>query len=87
MAATKVPPSFTTGESRAGDHSSVEGEILSRLSHTHVFYPKKNKIILDDIEVSIRGIKYSASIFPSKHGREGRGYFLALKPQHAGPDF
>ena len=78
-------PALAGGQPHSDEHGSVKDEMIARLSHNHPLFRDDNATVFDDVETATRGTKFAPSIAPFKRARDGRGAFLALKEQHAGP--
>ena len=77
-------PPLELNEPHSVEHGSVIQEMVHRLSHTNALFRTDNAAVFDDVELGVRGTKYTASIAPFKRAKDGRGAFLALKAQHCG---
>ena len=66
------------------EHGSVGGELISRVSHTHLAFRDDNSDIYHDLEEATRHTQYTASLSPFKRTKDGRGAYFALVTQYAG---
>ena len=80
-----VAPPLAPNYAHSIEHGSIMQEMVHRFSHTHALFAYDNAKVFDDLELAIRNMKYASSIAPFKRAKDGRGGFLALKAQHAGP--
>ena len=81
-----TPPALAPNEPHSTEHGSVMEEMTQRFSHNHALYRTDNSAVFDDIEAATRGTKYASSIAPHKSPfKDGRGAFMSIKSQHAGP--
>ena len=78
-------PALAADMPHSDEHGSIQEELKMRISHTGALYRDDNQCVFDDIEAATRGTKYAASIAPFKRRRDGRGAFMALRAQFAGP--
>ena len=67
------------------EHGSLKAEMVARYSHDHALFKTDNGLIFDDIEEATRGSRYQPTITPFKRGKNGRGAYIALRDQFAGP--
>ena len=85
VAVAAVAPPLAPNETHSIEHGSIMQEMVHRFSHAHALFAYDNSKVWDDLELATRNTKYSSSIAPFKRAKNGRGAFLALKAQHAGP--
>lgn len=78
-------PALAADMPHSDEYGSIQEELKMRISHAGALYRDDNQCVFDDIESATRGTKYAASIAPFKRRRDGRGAFMALKAQFAGP--
>lgn len=83
--ATPAPP-LLRNKPHSEAHGSIEGEMISRLSHTSPIFRDDNAQIYHYLEEATRSTVYSSSLKPFQRSKNGRGAFLALMSQHAGKD-
>ena len=67
------------------EHGSLKDEMKARFSHQHPLFGTDNGSVFDDLEEATRGTKYQPTITPFKRAKDGRGAYMALKEQFAGP--
>ena len=67
------------------EHGSLKNEIVARYSHTHALFGTDNGLVFDDIEEATRGSRFQPTIMPFKRSKNGRGAYMALRDQFAGP--
>ena len=79
-------PPLANNKPHSTEHGSVEGDLITRASHTHPLYRDDNAGVYYDIETAVRGTQYAASIKPFQRTKDGRGAFQSLCGQHAGDD-
>ena len=53
-------------------------------SHSHALFRNDNGELFDDLEVALRGTKYSSTVVRYKESRNGLACYQALTSQHAG---
>jgi hypothetical protein len=68
------------------EHGSVEDDLIAHASHTHPLFRDDNSAVYFDLEEATRTTSYAASIKPFQRLKDGRGAWLALLNQYAGPD-
>ena len=56
----------------------MKGEMISRFSHTHALFRDDNGAVYDNVESTLCGTKYTASIITYKKTKNGRGELGAL---------
>ena len=86
---TAVPadvPALATDQPFSTENRSLEGELISRASHTHGLFPDDSADVYYKLEEATRGTSYADSIKPFQRRKDGRGAFLALQSQYAGTD-
>ena len=79
-----VAPALVLGEPFSADAGSVEGEMISRLDHSHALFKSDNGNVFDMIEAALRGSAVTPSIAQFRKTRDGRAAYLAVLAQHAG---
>jgi hypothetical protein len=79
-----VAPALVLGEPFSADAGSVEGEMISRLDHSHALFKSDNGNVFDMIEAALRGSAVTPSIAQFWKNRDGRAAYLAVLAQHAG---
>ena len=80
------PPALARQQPYSEVYGSVEGELIARLSHTSPIYRDDNAKVFDYLEEATRGTIVAASLMPFRTRKDGRGAFMAVMLQHAGPD-
>ena len=85
VAVALVAPPLAPNETHSIEHGSIMQEMVHRFSHVHALFAYDNAKVFDDLELATRNTKYASSIAPFRRAKNGRGAFLALKAQHAGP--
>ena len=61
-------------------------DLVARASHTHGLFRDDNAEVYYKIEEATRGTPYADSIKTFQNEKNGRGAFIALSKQYAGPD-
>ena len=79
-------PTLAPNQPHSTEHGSVEGELIARVSRTHVLFRDDNSVVYYHLEEATRGTSYAASIKPFQGGKDGRGAWKALTSQYAGKD-
>ena len=81
-----VVPPLAPGAPHSVEHGSVEAELIARSSHANALYREDNAEVYYKLEEATRATSYAASIKPFQRAKNGRGAWLALTGQYAGPD-
>ena len=63
----------------------VKLQMVHRLTHSHNLYAEENATVYRYIVEVILGKQYATTIAPFNHSGNGRGAYIALKAQFAGP--
>ena len=79
-------PPLATGQPYSTEHGSIEMDLVERAQHTHGLYRDDNAAVYYKIEEATRGTQYADSIKTFQKKKDGRGAFMALSKQYAGPD-
>ena len=79
-------PPLATGQPYSMEHGSIEMDLVERAQHTHGLYRDDNAAVYYKIEEATRGTQYADSIKTFQRKKDGRGAFMALSKQYAGPD-
>ena len=79
-------PALMPQQPSSDAHGSVEGELIARLSHTSPIFKDDNARVFDYLEEATRGTIVAATLKSYQSKKNGRGAFLAVMQQHAGPD-
>ena len=67
------------------EHGSLKDELKAKFSHIHPLFKTNNGSVFDDLEEATHGTKYQPTITPFKQKKDGRGVYMTLKEQFAGP--
>ena len=87
VAVTGTCPPLETGKPFSLENKSVDEDLIARSSHTHGLYRDDNSSVYFKLEEATRATIYADSIQPCyQKAKNGRGSFLALTAQYAGPD-
>ena len=85
MVAAVVPP-LEPGQPFLVLNGSIEGDLISRASHTHRLYRDDNATVYYKMEEATRGTLFSDSIKPFQRRKYGRSALEAMEIQYAGQD-
>ena len=82
--APSVGPPLQAGQPHSEVHGSIEGEMITRASHTHAMFRDDNATVYYALEEATRSMSYAASIKPFQRMKNSRGALQALTNQYAG---
>jgi hypothetical protein len=80
-----IPP-LLPGKPYSEKYGSVEDELVALASHTHALYRIDNATVYYALKLATQATAYAASVTPFDASKDGRGAYLALTSQFAGPD-
>jgi hypothetical protein len=79
-------PALARNAPHSVEHGSIDAEMTARLSHDSPLFKDDNEKVYSMLEAATRGTKFAPTIKPFARRHDGRGAYLALLAQHAGPD-
>jgi hypothetical protein len=79
-------PSLVQDKPYSADNGSLEAEMVATASHSHSLYRIDNATVHYALTQATLGTQYASSVSPFDKANDGRGAYLALKTQFAGPD-
>ena len=79
-----VLPPLDTDMPHSTIHGSVEEDLIFRASHNCPLFKDENAEVYYDLETTLRGTTYLASINPFQRSKYGRGALLVVQIQYAG---
>ena len=83
VVAAVVPP-LEPGQPFLVINGSIEGDLISRASHTHGLYHDDNATVYYKMEEATRGTPFADSIKPFQRRKDGRSALEAMESQYAG---
>ena len=81
-----VVTTFEPGQTCLVLNGSIEGDMISRDSHTHGLYRDDNAIVYYKMEEATRGTPFADSIKPFQRRKYVRSALEAMEIQYAGQD-
>ena len=81
-----ICPPLAAGQPYSSEHGSIEMDLVERASHSSGLFRDDNATVYYKIEEATRGTPFAASIQTFQRQKDGRGAFIALSKQYAGPD-
>jgi hypothetical protein len=79
-------PALLPGKPYSKKYGSMEDDLVALASHTHALYRIDNSTLYYALREATQATAYAASVTPFAANKDGRGAYLALTSQFAGPD-
>jgi hypothetical protein len=79
-------PVLLQGKPYSDKYGSAEDELVALTSHTSGLYRVDNAAVYYAVNLATQGTTYASSVTPFSATKDGRGAYLALTAQFAGPD-
>jgi hypothetical protein len=86
VAVADPPPPLTANKPFSAEHGSVPADMVALASHTHACFSLDNATVYHLLVAATQATQYAASVTPFDASKDGRGAYLALTRQFAGPD-
>ena len=83
---TAVVPLLEPGQPFLALNGSIEGDLISRASHTHGMYRDDNATVYYKMEEATKGTTFADSMKPFQRRKDGRSALEAMESQYARQD-